>query len=71
MAEKVDALKGNPKDALGLKKLPLNLWPNTATALGCISMSNGALKYGRSNFRAIGARASVYYSAARRHGCLV
>ena len=57
----------NPKDAIGSDKLPLHLWPETATALGCIAMLNGALKYGRSNFRAIGVRASIYIDAAKRH----
>jgi hypothetical protein len=57
----------NPKDAIGSDKLPLHLWPTTATAMGCIGMLNGMLKYGRSNFRAVGVRASIYYDAARRH----
>ncbi len=57
----------NPKDFLGAKKLPLHLWPTTATAMGCLGMLNGALKYGRSNFRAVGVRSSIYYDAARRH----
>jgi hypothetical protein len=57
----------NPKDAIGANKLPLHLWPTTATALGSIAMLNGMLKYGRSNFRAVGVRASIYYDAAMRH----
>ena len=57
----------NPKDAIGSNKLPLHLWPTTATAVGCLPMLEGALKYGRSNFRAIGVRASIYYDACRRH----
>ena len=57
----------NPKDLIGSDKVPLHLWPTTATALGSIAMLNGALKYGRSNFRACGVRASIYYDAARRH----
>ncbi len=57
----------NPKDAIGSNKLPLHLWPETATALGSLALLDGALKYGRSNFRAIGVRASIYYDAARRH----
>lgn len=57
----------NPKDAIGSNKLPLHLWPNTATAMGCVAMANGALKYGRANFRAVGVRASIYYDAAKRH----
>ena len=57
----------NPKDAIGSDKLPLHLWPTTATALGSLGLLDGALKYGRSNFREIGVRASIYYDAARRH----
>lgn len=57
----------NPKDILGSSKLPVHLWPETATAMGCIAMLNGMLKYGRSNFRAVGVRASIYYDAAKRH----
>lgn len=57
----------NPKDAVGSDKLPLHLWPTTATAVGCLAMLEGLLKYGRSNFRAVGVRSSIYYDAARRH----
>lgn len=57
----------NPKDAIGSDKLPLHLWPTTATAIGALGLLDGALKYGRSNFRAVGVRASIYYDAARRH----
>ena len=57
----------NPKDIIGSGKLPLHLWPATATAMGCIAMLNGALKYGRSNWRKIGIKASVYVDACQRH----
>jgi hypothetical protein len=57
----------NPKESVGSNKLPMHLWPPAATALGCISMANGAWKYGRNNYRAAGIRASVYQSAAKRH----
>lgn len=57
----------NPKDMIGSNKLPLHLWPTTATALGCVALLDGALKYGRSNFRAVGVRASIYCDAAARH----
>lgn len=57
----------NPKDAIGSAKLPLHLFPNTAIAMGSIACLNGMLKYGRSNFRAVGIRASIYYDAAKRH----
>lgn len=57
----------NPKDLVGSGKLPLHLWPVTATALGSLGLLDGMLKYGRSNFRAVGIRASIYYDAASRH----
>lgn len=57
----------NPKDLLGSDKLPLHLWPATATALGCVAMLNGARKYGRGNFRVVGVRASIYVAALLRH----
>ena len=57
----------NPKDIIGSDKLPFDLWPATATAMGCLAFLNGALKYGKSNFRAMGVRASIYVAAAKRH----
>lgn len=58
----------NPKDAIGSVKLPLHLWPAEATALGCMGMLEGELKYGRSNFIAgDGVTASIYIDAAKRH----
>ncbi len=61
------AKPSNPKDIIGSDKLPLHLWPETASALGCMALLDGALKYGRSNWRAIGVRSSIYYDAAKRH----
>lgn len=57
----------NPKDAVGSDKLPLHLWPETATALGCLGCLDGMLKYGRNNWRAAGVRTSIYVDACRRH----
>ena len=57
----------NPKDLIGSDKLPLHLWPAVATAEGCIALHNGALKYGRANWRASPVRATVYASALARH----
>lgn len=57
----------NPKDAIGSDKVPLHLWPEVATVHGSLAMLDGALKYGRSNFRAIGVRSTIYYDACRRH----
>lgn len=57
----------NPKEAIGSNKLPLHLWPQTATVYGCLGLLDGMLKYGRSNFRAVGVRASTYKDAIDRH----
>lgn len=57
----------NPKDMLGCKKLPLHLWPKIASVYGCLGLLDGALKYGRSNWRAVGVRASIYVDALERH----
>lgn len=57
----------NPKDFIGSSKLPLHLWPTTATAMGCIALLEGASKYGRTNYRVHGVRASIYVDACKRH----
>lgn len=58
----------NPKDAIGATKLPLDLWPAEATALGSLGMLEGALKYGRNNYIAgDGVIASIYVAALKRH----
>lgn len=57
----------NPKDVLGANKVPMHLWPKTASILGTMGLLDGALKYGRSNWRAVGIRASIYYDAIDRH----
>lgn len=59
--------QSNPKDAVGSDKLPIHLWPTTATIMGSIGLLDGMLKYGRSNFRGIGVRASIYVDACQRH----
>ena len=57
----------NPKDLVGSDKLPMHLWPMTATAMGCLGLLDGMLKYGRTNWRVAGVRASIYVDAAIRH----
>jgi hypothetical protein len=57
----------NPKQAFGDTKLPLHLWPETATIEGALACLEGKLKYGRCNWREAGVLASTYYAAARRH----
>jgi hypothetical protein len=57
----------NPKDALGIKKVPFSTIPSPVIAEVGVGMLEGASKYGRHNFRSIGVRGSVYYDATLRH----
>lgn len=62
-----DSKPTNPKDVIGSDKVPLHLWPSVATAYGSMALLDGAKKYGRSNWRAVGVRASIYVDAVLRH----
>lgn len=57
----------NPKDIIGSGKLPLELVPDTLVAHASLAFLEGALKYGRFNWRIAGVRASIYRAAAQRH----
>lgn len=57
----------NPKDAIGSGKLPLELVPDTVTIFASLAYLEGALKYGRFNWRIAGVRASIYRAALQRH----
>ena len=57
----------NPKDICGSDKIPFHLCPETVTTAISLALLEGMLKYGRSNWRAVGVRASIYYDALRRH----
>lgn len=57
----------NPKDAIGKTKLPMDIVPDTALAELATAFLEGALKYGRFNWRAKGVRASIYVAALKRH----
>jgi len=61
----------NPKDALGIMKVPASTLSAPVSSEVGVAMLEGALKYGRHNYRAIGVRASVYYDAVvARHMAL-
>lgn len=62
-----DTKPSNPKDIIGTNKVPLHLFPESARALGAVALLDGALKYGRANWRAVGVRATIYYDALNRH----
>jgi hypothetical protein len=64
MEEKKDT---NPKDSFGVKKVGLHVLPCGVLMELALAMTEGGLKYGAHNYRAMGVRASVYYDAAMRH----
>ena len=57
----------NPKDIVGSKKAPMSTVSAPVLAEIGVAMLEGACKYGRHNYRAVGVRASVYYDATMRH----
>lgn len=58
----------NPKDAVGIRKIAFSVLPWRVLHRVGLAMLEGALKYGRHNYRAAGVRASVYFdSVVARH----
>lgn len=57
----------NPKDLLGMRKVPLSTMPIRVLWRVGLAMLEGAAKYGRHNYRQVGVRASVYFDACCRH----
>lgn len=57
----------NPKDAIGGRKAPLSLVPWTLVVCAARALLEGALKYGRFNWRMCGVRGSIYLDAIKRH----
>jgi hypothetical protein len=58
-----DRKPSNPKDRLGILKVCFSVIPIPVLWELGLAMLEGALKYGRHNYRVIGVRASVYYDA--------
>lgn len=63
MSQLQNIKESNPKDAIGVRKVPYSTLPTPVLAECGVAMLEGAIKYGRHNYRAIGVRASVYYDA--------
>ncbi len=57
----------NPKDLVAVTKLDLGLVPDSLVVAAAVAFAEGALKYGRYNWRIAGVRSSVYNAALRRH----
>lgn len=64
---RVELKPSNPKDSVGIKKVPLSTVPAEVLMEVGLAMLEGSLKYGRHNYREAGVRASVYYDALQRH----
>lgn len=67
LPKEIETKPTNPKDAVGSKKLPLELVPDTIQGEVALAFLEGALKYGRYNWRVSGVRASIYAAALKRH----
>jgi hypothetical protein len=61
------AKPSNPKDSVGARKVPFSTVSAPVIAEVGVAMMEGARKYGRHNYRAVGVLSSVYYDAAFRH----
>lgn len=57
----------NPKDLFGVTKVPRSTVSAPVIAELGVAMLEGALKYGRHNYRHVPILASVYYDALNRH----
>src|SRR5271170_6356732 len=58
LVEAPGAKASNPKDALGIRKVPFSTISMPVLAELGVAMLEGALKYGRHNYRAIGVKGS-------------
>lgn len=62
-----DTKATNPKEDFGSAKVPVGLVPDTAIIEEAMAFLEGALKYGRFNWRIAGVKASTYHDAIERH----
>jgi len=57
----------NPKQSIGMSKLPLHLVSPLAIAYMAVGLANGAEKYGISNYKGTEVIMSIYLAAIQRH----
>lgn len=62
-----DSKLTNPKDFFASKKLDLSVVPHSAIVALAEAFTEGAIKYGRFNWRVAGVRATIYVAAEARH----
>lgn len=63
----INELGMNPKDLLGMKKVPLSLVPPASLIYQALAMKDGAAKYGPYNWRENKVIAMIYIDACMRH----
>jgi Domain of unknown function (DUF5664) len=63
----IESKPSNPKDIIGSAKLDMGAVPNSGIVGAAIAFFEGAVKYGRFNWRVAGVRASIYHAALLRH----
>lgn len=59
--------ESNPKEACGIRKIPLSTVPQAVLAEAALGLLEGGRKYGRHNYRDTKVRASTYFDATWRH----
>lgn len=57
----------NPKDEIGVKKVSLDLVPDSGVIHAAMAFKEGARKYGAFNWRSNPVQNDIYVAAARRH----
>lgn len=57
----------NPKDLAAVTRVPMHLWPMTATVHGCSAIYEGMRKYGYYNWRHDKVSIMTYVAALQRH----
>jgi len=59
--------ESNPKDNVGVRKVPLHVVSSPVLMEMALGMFDGDRKYGAHNYRVAGVKASIYYDAMMRH----
>lgn len=67
MSQDTKPTSPNPKDSIGITKMPLHLVSGIVAAYQSIAHYLGNVKYGAWNYLVCGARSSVYFAACLRH----
>ena len=62
-----DMKSSNPKDLAAVTRVPMHLWPMTATVYGCAAIYEGMRKYGYYNWRHDKVSIMTYVAALQRH----